>query len=508
MKTKRFEEGLFFMAVSGSLLLLVAFTAVSAWGQELYWANQAAVMDSDYTEGQGVAVDGAGNTYAIGTFSGTAIFGVGEANETVLTSAAGFDIFVTKYGRDGSLLWARRAGSGTGFLDDFGSGIAVDRAGNSYVTGYFSGTATFGAGEVNETVLTSANTAEFFVARYDSDGSLTWVKQAFGSTDDYGVDIAVDGSGNCFVTGFFYGTATFGAGEASETVLTSAGTGDIFIAMYDRDGSLLWARHAGGTGVPAGDGIAVDGAGSCYVTGTFLGTATFGFGEANETVLSSNGGGDIFVAKYDRSGGLLWATKAGGAGLDGSRGIAVDGAGNSYATGYFSGDATFGSGEANQTDLSSTGSYDIFVAKYDRSGSLLWATQAGGNANLGDFGVSIAVDGPGSSYVTGYFSGDATFGVGEPEQTILNSAGGFDVFVAKFDRNGSLLWAVQSVGAADNRGYGIAVDGPGNSYVAGSFTGDATFGAGEANQTVLSTDGIAAPFVAKFTGPTDKTAGH
>ncbi len=128
---------------------------------------------------------------------------------------------------------------------------------------------------------------------------------------------------------------------------------------------LVWAKRAGGTGLDSGVGTAVDGAGNSYVTGFFRDSATFGPGETNETTLTSAGLSEISVAKYDASGDLVWAKRAGGTGLDEGRGIAVDGSGNSYVTGGFTGSATFGPGQTNETTLT-TGGYDtaIFVAKY------------------------------------------------------------------------------------------------------------------------------------------------
>ncbi len=183
---------------------------------------------------------------------------------------------------------------------------------------------------------------------------------------------------------------------------------------------LEWAKQAGsrpasaGSALEEGTGIAVDGSGDSYVTGFFRESATFGAGEANETTFNSFGEEDIFVAKYNRRGKLLWAKQAGssasgGVGvLEGGRGIAVDGSGDSYVTGLFFESATFGAGEANETTLNSSGREDIFVAKYNRRGKLLWAKQAGGSTN--DIGEGIAVDGSGDSYVTGFFRNSATFG--------------------------------------------------------------------------------------------------
>jgi hypothetical protein len=320
-------------------------------------------------------------------------------------------------------------------VDEAGYGIAVDGSGNSYVIGYFEGSATFGAGEANQTVLTADGNFDIFVAKYNSSGALQWAKRAGGADFDEAYGIAVDGSGNSYVTGYFEGSATFGAGEANQAVLTVAGSNDAFVAKYNASGALQWAKRAGGTGFVDGIGIRADSSGNSYVAGTFSGSATFGAGEANQTILTAAGSGfDIFVAKFNSSGAVQWAKRAGGTGSDEGYAIGVDGSGNSYVSGYFEGSATFGAGEANQTTLTAAGSgFDIFVAKYNSSGAVQWAKRAGGT-DL-ELGYGIAVDGSGNSYVTGYFDGSATFGAGEANQTTLTSAGGLDIFVAKFFGN-------------------------------------------------------------------------
>ena len=116
--------------------------------------------------------------------------------------------------------------------------------------------------------LTSAAGADLFVAKYDSSGDLVWAKRAGVTGGALGNAIAVDGSGNSYVTGFFQSSATFGPEETNETILTSAGSfGEVFVAKYEASGDLVWARRVGGTSDDVGAGIAVDGAGTSYVTG-------------------------------------------------------------------------------------------------------------------------------------------------------------------------------------------------------------------------------------------------
>src|SRR5207249_1049908 len=174
--------------------------------------------------------------------------------------------------------------------------------------------------------------------------------------------------------------------------------------------------------------------------------------------LVSAGDFDIFLVKHDRFGNVAWAKRAGGAGSDFSFGIAVDAMTNVYLTGFFTDLATFDS-----TNLVSSGGQDIFVAKYS-SGALDWVRQAGG-ATDSDFGYGIAVDAVGNAYVSGTFQGVASFGT-----NTLSGFGEEDIFVAKFDPSGNVLWARQAGGGALDQGYGIALDGENNCYVTGRFT--------------------------------------
>jgi hypothetical protein len=193
---------------------------------------------------------------------------------------------------------------------------------------------------------------------------LLWATRAGGTSEDRAIGITSDGVGGSIVTGWFAGTSTFGAGEPNETVLTEAGGNDIFLARYDADGALLWAARAGGPSENRPGGISSDGAGGSIVIGWFAGTSTFGAGEPNETVLTEAGGNDIFLARYDADGALLWATRGGGQNAEFGFGVTKDSAGGILITGVFSGQATFGAGEQKETTLTGTGGYEILLARY------------------------------------------------------------------------------------------------------------------------------------------------
>ncbi|MFY9975257.1 MAG: hypothetical protein WAK53_13435 [Chromatiaceae bacterium] len=207
-------------------------------------------------------------------------------------------------------------------------------------------------------------------------------------------------------------------------------------------------------------------------------------------------------------GDLLWARSAGGAGgFEASVGIAADAAGNSLSTGYFTDSATFGSGEANETTLTAAGGefdIDIFVAKYGPNGTLLWARSAGGGDN--DRGYSIGVDPAGNALATGEFGGSATFGYGEPNETILASAGSWDIFIVQYAPEGTLRWARSAGGLGQDQGRGIVVDAAGKALVTGFFDNSATFGAVETSETTLTAVGSSDTFIAKYAGSADAVA--
>ncbi|TET35004.1 MAG: hypothetical protein E3J72_12780 [Planctomycetota bacterium] len=416
----------------------------------------------------GISTLSDGSAIVTGYFQSTAIFGAGEGNETVLTSDEYGDIFIAKYNPDGALAWAKSAGGAGGGIDDHGRSIYALPDGSAIVTGYFKRTATFGAGEGNETVLSSAGACDIFIAKYNPDGTLAWAKSAGGVHSDKGYSISALSDGSAVVTGSFWGTATFGAGEGKETVLSS---GSVFIAKYNANGTLAWAKSAGTSN---GNGISALTDGSSIVTGP--------------------GGG---LSKYNPDGTLAWAKSAGGS----AYAISTLSDGSAIVTGFFGCAATFGAGEGNETILSSAGDRDIFIAKYNSDGTLAWAKRAGGGG--GDIGYGISAIPDGSAIITGEFRGSATFGnASEGNETVLSSAGGEDIFIAQYNPDGTLAWAKSAGSGGFDYGRGISALSDGSALVTGNFGSfgghTATFGAGEDNETDLVSFSAADIFIAKF----------
>ncbi len=457
------------------------------------WAINTGDASNDYA--RGIAADAAGNVYVTGYFQGSADFDPGTGT-AMLTSNGGQDIFLAKYDAGGNYVWAISMGTSVSAFNEAGNGIALDAAGNIYITGVFGDVADFDPG--TGTAALTAGATDAFVAKYDTNGNYLWAINVGGNEAEAGQGVAVDPAGNVYITGNFWGTAEFNPGSGTATLTPVAGSSDAFVAKYDPSGNYVWAGSIGGSGADEGQAIAVDTAGNVYVTGYFS-NANADFDPGTAVVnLTYAAGNDAFIAKYNTNGDYLWAKSIGSGSTDRGTGVALDAAGNVYLTGYFQGSADFNPGTGDT--LKSGGGNDIFVARYDANGNYQWSKGIGGTGS--DLGQAIAVDIAASIYITGGLSSAADFDPG-PDTATLTPTGNSDVFVAKYDSGGNYLWAGKMGGGAPDIGYAIAT-GSTNVYVAGMFglllggTGD--FDPGPDTVTLTSA-GAADMFVVKLCGP-------
>jgi len=468
--------------------------------------------------GNGIAVDAAGNTFTTGTFIGNTVnveFNPGGTSKTLTTSTVNPDFYIAKYNSLGVLAATSDAFKVGNTNIDQANKIYVDANGNVYLVGsiianaFFEKTGTFSGYQ-------NGNAGRAFVVKYDNNLVVQWslaigdAGVAFGAEAK---DIAVDASGNVYVTGQFQslstvdfnkGPAAGGVGPGAEAgpytamPLTSNGSTDIFVAKYNSGGKCQWAVRAGGTSGDEGSSIDYDNAGNVYVTGSFVGQS-IDFGSSK--ILSEVGGGatgDIFVAKYSSAGVLLDAFNIGNALADKSNGIAVEKSTGDFAiTGYFMKDGipidfdpSVG-GTANETGVTMK---DMFVAKYTSALAYVWRQAVG--SSLDDAGYDLKLSAS-NVFVTGSYSGSATnFG----NAKTLTSAGGFDAFIAVYTfSTGTCLSASTLGGASDEEG--LAIDYvnskiyiTGYNKGAGDYDVDATLG-----ETTLSNIGAKDIFFGKYT---------
>jgi len=374
-------------------LLLSVSLAFVLWGTifgaegDVIWTRTYDGVANGNDRGQGIAVDENGNVYIVGYESVT-----GELS----------NIWVRKYDSSGNVEWTRTH-NGPGSLADMGQGIAVDRNGNVYVTGY--------------EYHSPAESYNIWFRKYNSNGGEVWTKTYNGASNgaDCGYGIAVDDSGNVYVAGY-------------ETV--TGVWGNIWVRKCDPDGEEIWTKTHNGpdNGTDRGYAIAVDASGNVYVTGYE------DRGAPNED--------DIWVRKYNSSGGEVWTRTHNGSGDDDDEGagIAVDGMGCVYVTG-----SEVATGEGR----------NIWVRKYDSNGGTIWTRTHNGAENLEDRGYGIAVDGSGNVFVTGF------------ERATAIESDNIWVRKYDSDGNVVWTKTYNGLANGFDEGHGIALDGSGNVHVAG-----------------------------------------
>ncbi|HLN00183.1 MAG TPA: SBBP repeat-containing protein [Bryobacteraceae bacterium] len=367
--------------------------------------------------------------------------------------------------------------------------IAVDGAGNAYLAGWTTST---NLPTVNAVQSQQKGSVDAFVAKLGPGGnSLIYCTYLGGRSDDRAFGIAVDSSGNAYVTGWT-GSGAFPVVSPAQSTL--AGGKDAFVAKLNPAGnSLIYSTYLGGAGNDSGNGIAVDAAGNAYVAGY---TYSSNFPTLSAYQTSNNGTENAFIAKLSSAGTLIYSTYLGGNGSDGAAAIAVDSAGNAYITG---GTTSTNFPTASPLQSANGGNQDAFITKLNATGNgLIYSTYLGGSGGAAgsmEAGTAIAVGATGAAYVAGVTNSTnfpVTSGALQPAYT----GGGSDAFVAKLSPAGtSLVYSTYLGGSSFDYASGIAVDSFGNAYVTG-YTGSSDFWSLRAVQS--GNDGLYDAFLTKL----------
>ena len=413
------------------------------------WSQKFGGSSSDMP--YGMDVDSSGNVYITGYFYNTINFG-----GTTHTSKGSYDVYVASFTPSGKYRWSMTFGNTS---SDYGYDLAVDAAGNVYVTGGF-----YNSIDCGGNTLSSKGGNDVFVCAFDSKGKHLW-SNSWGSTStDYGYAIAADSNSNVYLTGYHYSTINFGG-----STLTSAGSYDIFLASFDSKGKHRWSKNFGNTSSDYGYGIAVDGSDNVYLTGYFYYGVNFG-----GSTLYPTGSGDMYLASFTPSGVHRWSKAFGGTSSDYGYAVATDKSGNVYVTGYVYGAVDFGGGS-----LTSNGSGDAYIASFTPAGSHRWSKLMGGTSS--DYGYGLATDASGNVYVTGYFYTSISFG-----KKSHTSNGSYDAFIASYDSTGTYRWSRTYGSTSSDYGRQVSVGPSGDLYATGYFYYTVDFGGGDL--TALSTD--------------------
>jgi hypothetical protein len=401
-----------------------------------------------------------------------------------------------------------------------GSGVnqigapVFDQAGNYYVRGGFTGSLNVGAN-----TLQSSQSFDMFFAKYDQNNALVWARQGSGLTDleigelavEGATALAVDPFGNVYVGGSFVKTISLQGGANPGVTLSDNGAAGInyesFVAKYDANGNLLWAR-GGNSGSPknasdleigqnAVDQIVFDADGNPYLTGFVSGSSFLG------SAISVNGQSDIVLAKLDpATGAIVWQQIIGGAKDDNGLDLKISGAGELYLLGNFASESiTFPTVPATtftnpeDPENAQDQSVNTFIAKFNENGDNLWVKNIDNAASL--VGANIAVNPAGEIFLTGSFFDSATFGattLTESEGGTAESEASLGGYVTKMNADGDFIWANGFGGI----GEAIALDAAGRIYIAGNFYDGGVFGDGTANAESLASFGGEDLFVARY----------
>ncbi len=447
------------------LSFLMVIVSTISFSQNCFWAKGATIYSTDKNL-LGVATDANGNVYLTGSFSTTTItFG----SYTLTNHSNGTDdLYIVKYDLHGNVLWAKSAG---GNIHDVGCSIAVDVNGDIYVGGFFRGdTIKFDTISLHNPNI---GYSQVFLLKLNNNGNAIWAKTTGGSrsSDDYPYRVIVDGNNDIIMSGDFYSTSI----AFESTVLYHNGTSgrDVFVAKYNSNGSIIWAKSYGGINDDNANDVTADNSNNIYFAGNFEYPGII-FG--TDTMI----GGTII--KLDQNGNFIWAKKE-GIGISSAQGLTSDGT-NIFAIGTFQEHSiTFGNFILNNVN-SYGNSNDIFIVKYSPAGDVVWANNIGGN--LDESAAAISANSMGNVYITGYFQSD-TLHFGNSVENIINTGQTSnypETFIIGYDIDGNIIGKNSFTGSR-NQGKRIILNETGQIIIAGYYESGMQFFVG--NITLPST---------------------
>ena len=476
--------------------LILSANLAPAQGPVFDWVNGIEILGTNLGDSscEDVKTDAMGNVISAGWFKGNIDFDTDPTFgvNTYLNSNGQQAGYLQKVDANGDFVWAVKLGS-TGTVRLFG--LDVDAAGNSYVSGYFFGTADMDPGSGVEELI-AVGGADVFIVKINADGTLGWARQIGDVGNEVGYSLVLDDAGNITLAGVFEGTVDMDPGTGT-TQLTSVGYSDMFVSKLDPAGDLIWARQLSPT--TPGNGHeeelehTIDGDGNLLVTGWF--TAGFDFDPGPAVLeLNTTGNTDLFVLKLDPNGDLVWVKQVGSsssAGLVLGEGIGTDLANNVYIAGRFTNITDFDPGPGLlQLPATSSGTY---ILKLDANGDFQWVREIVGNQS--DVARDIAVAADGTSYTVGYFTGTPDFDNGPGTFTITSSfSGTADVYILKLDATGNFVWAGAMGSSETDFGKAIHLSDDGTLHAIGNYSDpvdsiypELDFDPGPAEATILST---------------------
>jgi hypothetical protein len=372
------------------LLVTLLFSITISKAQTIDWLWAKSACDLSFaTSVTSITTDPAGNIFIAGNFRDSAKFG-----NTVFHPVGTSNMFVAKYDSSGNFIWMLKGSGVNGPPYNLVTALCTDSAGNCYFTGFFNGNIIMS----HDTITSMGSMPDVFVGKITTNGTIQWLQQGTGPASDYAYGIGLDAEGNCYVGGSFEQSISFG----NLQLTANNASNDIFVLRLDANGNFLSTHSFGGSALDLVSSMAVDKNGNCFLTGTFTSPELiFGI----DTLHYASSGADAYIAKLDSGGNAEWARAAYGPGNQEPSSIATDANGNCYVTGVFKADTM----HIDTFTLITYGYWDFFTAKFNSTGNLEWAGHQGSSAFGPEYSLGIAADSAGNSYTTGLFRNPATF---------------------------------------------------------------------------------------------------
>lgn len=449
--------------------------------------------------GSSVTYDAAGNAYVCGSFGNTCDFDSSPTFSNITATAGGYDIFVAKYTSTGALVWAFPIGIANS--NDSGYDIKLDNGGNVVVTGILGGstpgTADFDPSPFTTYTLSSLGNGDAFLAKYTSSGNFIWAFTMGSVGTERGNRLAIDPTGNIYVTGSFQNTVDFNPTGTPINLSCANSYPSCYLAKYNGSGACQWAFPMGSAnGSAMGECLCFDGSNNICVGGYFSDAATDfdpGAGVVNLPYTVSTGGNG-FIARYSSNMVFQSAFSIRGPQQIDVSYINCDANGDLYATGNFYATADMDP-SASTAILTSAGQLDGFVAKYDNTNAYQWAFQIGSPGI--EYANCVVTDAASNIYVGGLFQGTTDFKGTSVSPQIFS--GNSDMYLAKYNSAGNYIWNFTANTSSYTANNAMAIDAAGSIYTTGYFGGSNDFDPGPSNYVLPSTSAGGDIYLAKYT---------
>ncbi|MGB0428855.1 MAG: hypothetical protein ACPGLV_00165 [Bacteroidia bacterium] len=471
-------------------ITIFSFFTLIAFGQNLSysWSQIIGSGNGAVASCTALTTDSNGNVYACGKYNGSMSFGSDSAY--AIMHGSNPTGFLIKYDSLGKVIWANNF-----FI--YGqheiNQVYVDNDGNVLTCGYYTQRIDLDGGRQIEYDLFGSRYKNGFVAKYDSIGNLLWGINLTNNNDNYVNNICTDHDNNVYITGGFSGSVDFD--NSADTALLSAQSRlDAFIAKYNKNGQHIWSFNIASNGDDYGQNIIVNNSQQLIVSGAYAGQGNFAKGSKNYN-LTPNGGMDVFLAKYSLDGAVDWVKTIGGTANDYPTDLKVSKGNSLFISGYFEGTADFDP-ESSSLNITSIGDDDIFIAKYDSVGRVLWAHGFG--STRADVSTALAVDSNANCYIVGNFKDSIDFDPSNAKH-ILKSHYNGDMFLSSFDSVGNFRSAFNIGNNNKSSVNTVATDHFGNIITGGLYLDSIDF---DPDTSVYTNQDITAPisnaFIAKY----------